>query len=104
MAMQKLYTLHDVKAQTYNPPFPAGNHALAKRMVADIAVDLNTSVGRHPSDFRLYFVGEYDDSNANFALLPIIEHVCDVVALLPQQQQIPFDMNAPQPAVNGVAR
>lgn len=97
MALQHLYTLHDVKALIYNPPFPAANHAVAKRMVTELASDLNTSVGRHPSDYKLYYLGNYDDSNGSFAILSVAEHVSDVVALLPmpvQQQPFNFDKKA----------
>jgi hypothetical protein len=90
MAKIGLYTLHDSKALTYNVPFPAGNHALANRMVQDLAADMNTSVGRHPGDYRLYFLGLYDDTNAKFEALDILEHVNDVIALTPAHQ-MPFN-------------
>lgn len=78
----RAYTLHDVKALTYSPPFFQHNNALAIRMLEDLVNDQNTSVGRHPGDFKLYCVGSYDDSNGMLIPLNIIEHVMDAVALI----------------------
>lgn len=92
------YTLHDVKALQYHTPFFAINDAIAKRMVGDIASDLNTSVGRHPSDYKLYRIGFYDDALGTFHNLQIMEHVVDVVALLPSQASPPlFEPGINQP-------
>lgn len=93
------YTLHDVKALQYNPPFFAINDAIARRMVGELATDLNTSVGRHPSDFKLYKLGSYDDAKAEFHLLPIMEHVVDIVALIPPPPSfgLPFDVRTSDP-------
>lgn len=82
----RAYTLHDVKALTYSPPFFQSNNALAIRMLDDLVNDKNTSVGRHPSDFKLYCVGSYDDSNGALTPLNIIEHVCDAIALVMSTQ------------------
>lgn len=78
-----IYTLHDVKALQYNAPFYSPNHALARRAVSDLVVDTTTTVGRHPADFKLYFLGHYHDDSGKFELLDIMEHVVDCVALLP---------------------
>lgn len=85
------YTLYDVKAQLYHPPFFTHNHALAQRMVADVAADLNTQVGRHPSDFKLYYIGGYDDGAGRLVPLSIMEHVCDVIALVAPPAPSIFD-------------
>lgn len=103
-----MYTLHDVKALQYNPPFFALNDALAKRMIEDLVADLNTSVGRHPADFKLYRLGTYEDSKGEVVPLNIMEHVVDCIALVPPPvQHLPFDVRTDQPGVykaNGEVR
>lgn len=79
----RAYTLHDVKALNYSPPFYAHNNAMAVRMLEDLVSDSNTSVARHPSDFKLYCVGSYDDSNGVLMPLNIMEHIMDAVACVP---------------------
>jgi len=77
------YTLYDAKALTYSPPFYAGAHGSAARMVADLAQDPNTTVGRHPRDFTLYCVGMFNDATGTLLPNDIREHIADVVTLLP---------------------
>lgn len=78
----KAYTLFDNKALIYHPPFYAQNNNVAKRIVTDTANDLNTSVGRHPTDFVLYCCGEWDDQRGLFFPSAPLEHVVDCIALV----------------------
>lgn len=83
MALLIAYTLHDVKALTYSPPFFTTNDQVAKRMVSDLVADNNTMVGRHPSDYKLYKIGTFDEGNAAMMPFSIPEHVLDCVSLVP---------------------
>jgi hypothetical protein len=76
------YTVYDNKALTYNVPFFTSTDGSAVRMFADLANDTNTQIGRHPSDYSLFFIGGYDDSKG--ALLPEspLRHVADATSLL----------------------
>lgn len=79
----QVYTLFDIKALTYSPPFFTHKVELAKRMVSEVATDRTTSVGLHPGDFKLFGVGFFDDEKGVLTPFMHPEHVCDVVALLP---------------------
>jgi hypothetical protein len=81
--ISQIYGIYDVKALHYGAPFTAPNVALAKRMVGDLATDPNTTVGRHPADFKLYGLGFFDDEKGTLTPFEIAEHVCDVITLLP---------------------
>jgi len=91
MALLIAYTLHDSKALNYNPPFFMSNDALARRACSDLVTDMNTSVARHPSDFKLYKIGMFDDTNAIFTPFTIPEHVIDIIALVPRPASRLFD-------------
>lgn len=93
MALLIAYTLHDVKALTYSPPFFTTNDNVARRMLSDLVADTNTSVGRHPADYKLYKIGTFDEGNAVMTPLSIPEHVVDAVALVPPPMQA-FDFRA----------
>lgn len=80
-----IYTLFDTKALVFNTPFFAHNHGVARRMCADLVSDINTTVGRHPADYVLYCLGNYDDHLGKFELLEIREHVVDIVSLVQPQ-------------------
>lgn len=86
MALLIAYTLHDVKAVSYSPPFFCANDAIARRMLLDLVSDTNTMPGRHPSDFKLYKIGTFDEGNAALMPLNIPEHVVDAIALVPARQ------------------
>lgn len=86
------YTLHDVKAASYSPPFFAAAHGLATRMVMELAQDASTTVGRHPADFTLYCVGRFNTESGE--VLPAVrEHIADVVSLAPRPPAPLFDGN-----------
>lgn len=91
MSIELMYSLHDVKALNYSPPFLASNHNIAKRMVSELVADLNTTVGRHPSDYKLYFVGRFLTDTGQIAPNDILEHVVDCVALTPRPSRVQPD-------------
>lgn len=68
----KAYCLYDNKVCAFATPFFAVNHATAIRMVKEVGMDLNTTVGRHPNDFQLYHVGEFDDQTGTFIAFPAV--------------------------------
>lgn len=78
-----VYTLFDTKARIFNTPFFAHTDGVARRMCADLAADLNTTVGRHPGDYVLYCLGTYDDTLGKFVLKEVRDHVVDIVSLVP---------------------
>lgn len=78
------YTLHDVKAASYSPPFFAAAHGLATRMVTELACDVSTTVGRHPADFTVYCVGRFDTVSGQVLPSEHREHIADVLSLVPR--------------------
>lgn len=90
------YTLYDAKALTYSPPFYCGAHGQAVRAVMELVQDLNTTVGRHPADFTLYCVGQFNDAVGCLLPADVREHIADVTSLLPKRQ--PDFFNGPETA------
>jgi hypothetical protein len=56
-----VYSVYDEKVKTFGNPFYKPTNPAAIRDFADLAKDQNTTVGRHPEDYTLYQIGEYDD-------------------------------------------
>lgn len=68
----KVFSLYDAKAKMFGVPFYMQTVGLAIRALQDLTNDKNTLVNRHPSDFTLYEIGEFDDSDAKTEnLIPI---------------------------------
>ncbi|QCQ84904.1 nonstructural protein [Blackfly microvirus SF02] len=95
------YSVYDRKALQYHPPFFASTDGAAVRSFSDLANDPETQVGRHPGDYTLYFVGEYDDQKGHMIPMDPIGHVIDANALIRIEQKLPFFAEAmknnPQP-------
>lgn len=89
----RAYSLLDVKALQYNPPFFQSTDAVAIRALRDLVNDLNTTVGRHPSDFKLYCIGTFDDATGHFEPLHPMMHVMDALSLVPVSPPSLFDTN-----------
>lgn len=62
-----VFSLYDMKTGIYGTPFFSIHEAHAVRMVADLAADLSTVVGRHPADYTLYCLGRFDDATGMLA-------------------------------------
>lgn len=88
--LSRLYSVYDSKALAYSPPFIAGTDGLAVRMLSELVGDNTTNIGRHPSDFRLYCVGTFDDQSGGLAP-HMSEHIVDAVALVPYQKKLPLE-------------
>ena len=60
-----LYVIYDVKAAFYNKPFYFQNDSIALRAFTDLANEESTDIAKHPEDFILFAIGEYDDEKAS---------------------------------------
>ena len=58
--MLKIYCVRDIKSESYGVPFFAENDRIACRSFCDLVADTNTVISRHPEDFTLVCIGEYD--------------------------------------------
>lgn len=56
---QGLYSIYDVKAEVYFPPFVAGRVGEALRIFEDLLSDPQSRLSRHPNDYRLFAIGAF---------------------------------------------
>lgn len=68
-----VYTIYDAKAKVYNKPFYQLNEDVMVRTAQDLLTDMTTDVARHPEDFVLYYMGQYDDNKGEFKFKEIKE-------------------------------
>lgn len=68
-----VYAVYDIKAEIYNTPFFMPKSGMALRAFADLANDANTTVGRHPGDFKLVHLGFFSPVTGAFKQLEIPE-------------------------------
>lgn len=58
----KVFSVFDIKADKYMTPFFMGATGEAVRAFKDLAMNRDSLVGRHPEDYKLIQIGEFDDS------------------------------------------
>lgn len=81
MSKKTLFGILDAAAGCYRSIFPALSVGEATRGFADLANNPDTDVGRHPQDFSLYRLGEWDDSDGSVVGLQRPEIVIQAAAL-----------------------
>lgn len=65
--MEKLvFTVYDEKSEAYLQPFFLDTTGQAIRAITDCVMDQNHQFCKHPSDYTLFQLGTFNDSNAEF--------------------------------------
>lgn len=80
--MLKAFCLLDQKTGVHHAPIFFNHRGLAIRAAVDLGSDLSTSVGRHPHDYRLLCVGEFDDTVGRFFQSEVLEDFGTVGSIL----------------------
>lgn len=61
--IRSLYTVRDIKAQTFCNPFASLNDMTARRDFAHAANDKTHPLGQNPGDYSLALIGTFDDES-----------------------------------------
>lgn len=61
LAKLKAFAVFDTKLNTFNAPMFLQHVGQAERMFEEIANDPQSIVCKHPADFQLFIVGDFDD-------------------------------------------
>lgn len=63
--MHILVTIYDIKADVYSPPMLFRNKAEATRALIAEANNKESLIGKHPTDFIAYIVGNFDTESGS---------------------------------------
>lgn len=61
--IHKIFTVYDIKAEAYLPPFFLHAEGMAVRVFANAINDPGHQFGANPTDYSLFQLGEYDDNS-----------------------------------------
>ncbi len=61
----KVFSIFDVKASAYLPPFFMPEQAMAVRVFSDCVNSDDHQFGKHPGDYTLFEMGVWDDVNCS---------------------------------------
>lgn len=62
--MQKIFTVHDSKAEAYLPPFYMKTTGEALRAFETTTKDSSSQFNKYPKDYTLVELGTYNEENA----------------------------------------
>lgn len=62
--IHKMFTIFDSKAEAFLPPFFLPTKAMAVRVFTDCVNDEEHNWGKHPEDYTLFQLGNWNDSSA----------------------------------------
>lgn len=68
--MLKIFIVNDAKAQCYGMPMVLKSSGEAVRSFTDVANDKGSTIGKHPEDFSLFEIGEYDERSGQISTYP----------------------------------
>jgi len=60
----KMFVIYDVKANAYMQPWFLTQTGMALRAFSDCVNDPEHNFGRHPEDYTLFQIGDFDDQDA----------------------------------------
>lgn len=60
------FSVHDTKVGAFMPPFFMRSKGEAVRAFMDNAADGTSQLSKHPEDFALWNIGEFDDVSGQF--------------------------------------
>lgn len=63
--MLKVYAFYDEKSLAFGVPYFAPTDGIALRSFVDLVLDTRSIVNKHPADFRLYCLGDYDERSGH---------------------------------------
>lgn len=67
--IKKVFTVYDAKAELYMEPFMFSNQGEAIRGFIDVCNDPKTVFYKHPEDYTLFYIADYDNSIGNYHAL-----------------------------------
>lgn len=83
----KVFAVLDLKVSAYMSPFTSGHAAQAVRSFEAACKDSNSQFSKHPEDFVLCEIAEFDDSTAQFVNHKSPVHLCAAYDFVAREHQ-----------------
>ena len=88
---QKIYSTFDQASGIYQRPFVAHTHGEVTRSFQDIACDADHEIGKHPEDYTLYCLGEFNDGTGEITGYLTPEKVATALELVALSRNVNRD-------------
>lgn len=80
--MKKLYVVKDLAANDYNIPVFLKHNNEALRLFRDEANNTESPIGKHPADYELWYIADYNEETAMFTNHENMERLARAIDLL----------------------
>lgn len=64
--LQRIFSIYDSKTMAYMQPFFSVSKGAAIRALTDLLQDEAHPISKHPEDYTLFELGEFNDNDATF--------------------------------------
>ena len=81
-----IFTIFDAAAEAYLPPFILHAEGMAIRAFTDCINDPNHQFSKHPKDYNLFTVGEFDDQKGLITPLQVQKPLGNGLSFLAQSE------------------
>jgi len=81
--IMKVYSIYDSKVEAYMQPFFMQTKGQAIRALTDSLMDEKSQYAKHPQDFTLFELSDYDDSEGKFIPHPSPKSVGVLIEFMP---------------------
>lgn len=86
----RMFTIRDIKGDAFGTPFFQATQGQALRAFADLATNADSTVGQHPEDFILYFLGTFDIITGDFTAEPHPQHLATGTDFIQNPNTVPL--------------
>lgn len=79
----KVFSIFDEKGKCFGQPFFMAHNGMALRAFSDLVGDKQTTINKHPGDYKLYYLGEFDDNSGELSSLAqpeFLAHASDFIS------------------------
>jgi len=87
----KMFSVRDMKLNTWSSPWFFLHAGQAERTLYELVNGGESMLSKHPKDFELYMIGEFDDTTAELSSIPPVHIMTALSALKAPQEALPFD-------------
>lgn len=88
--ISKVFAIRDNKAEAYLQPFMFANQGEAIRAFSDAIQDGKSMFSKHPEDFVLFYIADYDDSKGLYIPKTPIQSLGVAVEYMNKQLEFPL--------------
>jgi hypothetical protein len=83
----KFFAVYDTKVGVYLNPLKFRTNGQALRWFADLSVNMDTDVGKHPEDYTLFEIADWDEEKGVFTNLNTPKSLATAIEFASREEQ-----------------